>query len=70
MKKIQKIVEAKALIKDKAGRIDKGLSKLLTVKEIKSLEPELGLLRQALKLLEIKLITIDSSLKNKLSNME
>lgn len=69
MKKIQKIVEAKALIKDKAGRIDKGLSKLLTVKEIKSLEPELGLLRQALRLLEIKLITIDSSLKNKLSNM-
>lgn len=67
MGKLRKIVEAKAVLSTAERTATAGLEKLLSKRERAALEPELGLFRQAVAMLALKLLSLESGLADKIA---
>lgn len=63
--KLRKIVESKAAVSGAQHAVSDKLAALLSRKELATLEPELGLFRQACAMLSVKLLALEPGLAEK-----
>ena len=69
-KKSTKIVQAQATVKLSLRRLERKLSKLLTAKELTSLESTFSMLRSAHRMLGAEILRLDPSLVSRLDTLE
>lgn len=65
-----KLIGAKAVVRGIRTELESRLSKVLTLKDLKIIGPEITMVVQALKILEVKIIMADPSLEKKLAKLE